>query len=109
MDKLMIIDNEGIVTLYSDDLVGLGEPKIERASNVEFGIVPGSKGWDVVLTAAPRNGIYAHMVIVDASTAIRQDEAARGLADGTYKPFTTRQAALDVEVAFIQNMILGKE
>lgn len=90
MEKLFVIDGDGdVTTLFSDDLPDLGEVQVGRASHVEPGLVSGSKGWDVVLSAHPLNGEYAGKVI----------------ASGV--PLNQRQHALDLEVQFIQQNILG--
>lgn len=91
MEKLLVIDADGdVTTLFADDLPDLGEVQVGRASHVEPGLVPGSKGWDVVLSDHPLNGEHAGKVI----------------ASGV--PLNQRQHALDLEVQFIQQNILGR-
>lgn len=88
--KLLVIDEEGdVLTLHADDLPDLGVETARRASHVEPGLLPGSSGWDVVLSDHPLNGEHAGRVI------------ARDV------PINQRKRALDLEVQWLQENILG--
>lgn len=80
-----IDETGGILTLYSDELVALGEMKISRASNVE----PDESGkWYVQLSDDPALGEHKGKIIGNG--------------------FTTRAEALAFEVAWINKNILGR-
>lgn len=85
MRKILKIDSNGdIHCLYEDSLHAMGEVKdVARASHVE----PNPDGgWDVVLSNDFRNGAFVGMPIGN---------------------FPTRKVALEAEVSFINENILG--
>jgi len=84
-EQVLVIDEAGTIhTLYDDGLHEIGEVvNTARASHVE----PGENGWDVVLSDDPRNGRFKGHVV------------GRG--------FKTRKAALDAEVDFLNEHVLG--
>lgn len=84
-EQVFVIEGGTITTLYHDDLVQLGQNKIERASIVE----PDENGkWFVQLTDSELNGEHKGKLIGSG--------------------FNTRQEALDFEVNFINEQILKK-
>lgn len=85
-EKVFIVEPDAtILTMYDDNMVGLGKHTITRASEVEAD----TEGkWFVKLGNDPELGEHAGRVIGQG--------------------FSTRQAALDFEVQFINQFLKGK-
>jgi hypothetical protein len=85
MQKILKIDKDGnIHCMYEDSLHAIGEVKaVGRASHVEPSL---DDGWDVTISDDPRNGKFIGHFIGN---------------------FPTRKEALEAEVEFINENILG--
>jgi hypothetical protein len=109
-EKVLVVDEDGetLTGLYSDELVKLGTIQgVTRASNVEYGITPGVRGWEVELSQDPRLGDRRGFILVDGHAL--HPALARGLArSGEYIGSSTRAEALAAEVRWLnQNILKG--
>lgn len=110
-EQIIIIDESGdnLVTLAADDLPDFGPVQAQpRASNVEWELVEGSGGWDVILTREAFNGPYAGHVVLDPHNAVTLDRATQLRTNGQYAGFKKRADALACEVAFLNAYVLGR-
>jgi len=108
-EQVIVVDENAdtLTALYDDKLAGLGEVlEVNRASNVEWGLVPGSKGWDVRLTYDLRLGYLKGRVVLNEHKAVELDVARRLAATGKYHGFKSRVEALAVEVQFLNRHVL---
>lgn len=109
--KMVKFNGRTVTTLHDDRLAGMmtkaGAVKIERASNVEFALVDQMTQWDVVLSDHELNGAFKGMVVLSDSEAIERWRAKELAVAGQYRGFPTRREALDVEVAFLNNLMKG--
>jgi len=84
-DKLITVQENGdVLALYDDNLPALGKQIINRASHVEPS--PDGNGWNVTLSNHAANGPWKGQVIG--------------------RNIRTRREALDLEVKFIQDIIM---
>jgi hypothetical protein len=80
--------------------------EVTRASNVEYGITPGVRGWEVQLSDDPRLGSRHGLMVIDEHTAIPKSLVQVWAKLGRYNGFKTRAEALAVEVRWLNQNVL---